>query len=573
MRFGVRNLNDFIKNNLVAVTITAAVLTRLIFIVYTHYTAEDAFITFQFSHRLAQGMGFVYNPGQPIYGTTTPLFTLLLAGWLKISSDPRLGAWMLDLAAFAGTMVFTSLSLEKLGVSKTRQCLVIVLFALSSRLWTADIGGMETPLLILLMAISWYAVACGSFVWAGIASGFLLWTRIDLGFWVLVLAFSAFRRNFKTGLLYSVITVGIYLPWLIYATIVFGSPIPNTIAAKAIAYSGVEYNNLYSHFMVLFRLFSLSDLAIEQFKLTNLISICMIAFMLWALFRQRREASILMLVLFIIIEGTVLVLYRTTYFLRYFVPLLWAFQVLAGLTLGELWDMAGERSLINGALLSVVFATALVSAISLILFYATPLPILESFLDFVLYIWLGFFVISGLVFSYKYYNKKPLLSPHVVKSILVAYLVVFTLLGFENAKLVRFLQANRHEASLTRIGLWLNQNTPVDATVMLEPLGYIGYYADRIMMDEVGLVTPEIVSLKAQGVRKTEEYYRILKPDYVVVHCDDSLIMQTKGSGVLVSEYGFQIAINPLDYDPSDDDHSAKGIFSRNACYEIWKRH
>ena len=45
---------------------------------------DDAMITFRVAENLAYGRGFVYNPGEYVQVTTTPLYTMLLAGgsWL-----------------------------------------------------------------------------------------------------------------------------------------------------------------------------------------------------------------------------------------------------------------------------------------------------------------------------------------------------------------------------------------------------------------------------------------------------------------------------------------------------------
>ena len=40
---------------------------------------DDAFITMRYAANLAAGKGFVYNAGQRVLGTTSPLFALLLA--------------------------------------------------------------------------------------------------------------------------------------------------------------------------------------------------------------------------------------------------------------------------------------------------------------------------------------------------------------------------------------------------------------------------------------------------------------------------------------------------------------
>ena len=46
-------------------------------------TIDDAYITFRYARNLAEGLGFVYNPGQSVLGTTTPSYTALMSlAWL-----------------------------------------------------------------------------------------------------------------------------------------------------------------------------------------------------------------------------------------------------------------------------------------------------------------------------------------------------------------------------------------------------------------------------------------------------------------------------------------------------------
>ena len=44
------------------------------------------------------------------------------------------------------------------------------------------------------------------------------------------------------------------------------------------------------------------------------------------------------------------------------------------------------------------------------------------------------------------------------------------------------------------IGRWLAANVKPHERVMLEPIGYIGYYSERRIIDDVGLVSPEVLS-------------------------------------------------------------------------------
>ncbi|MCB0084947.1 MAG: hypothetical protein KDE47_28600 [Caldilineaceae bacterium] len=40
---------------------------------------DDALITYRYAENIATGQGFAYNVGEQILGTSTPLYTLLIA--------------------------------------------------------------------------------------------------------------------------------------------------------------------------------------------------------------------------------------------------------------------------------------------------------------------------------------------------------------------------------------------------------------------------------------------------------------------------------------------------------------
>ena len=63
----------------IAVFITVILITLLIWR-YSAWYYDDPFITYRYSWNLIHGNGFVYNPGQRVLSTTTPFFTLFLAG-------------------------------------------------------------------------------------------------------------------------------------------------------------------------------------------------------------------------------------------------------------------------------------------------------------------------------------------------------------------------------------------------------------------------------------------------------------------------------------------------------------
>jgi hypothetical protein len=78
-------------------------------------------------------------------------------------------------------------------------------------------------------------------------------------------------------------------------------------------------------------------------------------------------------------------------------------------------------------------------------------------------------------------------------------------------------QIQRAEEKVRRqIGLWLREHTPADARVAMEPIGYIGYYSQRRILDLVGLVSPEMVPLNRRGAGWFAEMQRRFHPDYIV---------------------------------------------------------
>ena len=143
-----------------------------------------------------------------------------------------------------------------------------------------------------------------------------------------------------------------------------------------------------------------------------------------------------------------------------------------------------------------------------------------------------------------------------------------------NAHDLRRLQQVRNEASLRSIGLWLHQNTSPHTTVQLEPLGYIGYYSNRIMLDEVGLVTPQVIELKKRGITQPLSMIPYLSPDSLVIHCDDALSIEEEAGWQVQNlghEYHFAVRFDPLHFRTDQGLPEADQPLARASCYEVWQ--
>jgi hypothetical protein len=507
-------MQSSIKTSHLNITILALVVSGLLArtgrYLFTHYFLEDAFITFRFASQVAAGSGFVHNTGEKIYGSTTPLFTLLLAGWHYFTHGniPE-GAIILGLTASVGTLVCVWMALRRLGSTPAQQGFVIGMLALSNRIIFAGTDGMETSLVIFFMAASWWAYVEGRLTLAGILTGLLLWTRIDTFIWPLVLAFSAGKTSLRRTTQMLTICAVVYLPWLIFATLYFGSPIPHTIIAKWVAYIQIDPDPIISQIPIVLNYLAPFALSISFFGI-GILAWLTIAIMVWEDLHMAAEKTFRVLPYFTILEITRLVLTRATFFDHYLYPALWVSLLQLGLGLGRLWDSISP----NRRSLKAVFALTMV-------------------------------MFTGL------------------------NIIVFTY----SAVVSRDFQANRQDFSLKGVGLWLNQNTPSNSTVLLEPLGYIGYYADRKIYDEVGLISPGIVEMKRQGINDVYQYVTAYQIDYVVTHCDEGLAWKERserGEISFAKDFSLAAEFNPLGFDP--DINTPQDNTARDDCYEIWQR-
>lgn len=200
-------------------------------------TIDDAYITFRYARNVARGAGFVYNTGQHVLGTTTPLYTLLLAVLYRVSGvDFAQLALVVGASADAATTVLLFWLAMRIGLGRPWATLLATLFALSPLSITYDTGGMETSLFALLLVGSAAAELAGRPGLAGFCAGLAALTRPEgalMGALVLGRHIAARRLpplRAVAGFLAPV------MPWVLFAFWWFGSPIPQSMVAKVVAY-------------------------------------------------------------------------------------------------------------------------------------------------------------------------------------------------------------------------------------------------------------------------------------------------------------------------------------------------
>ncbi len=207
---------------------------------YSDYVFEDAYITLRFSQNLAGGEGLVFQPGEAILGTSTPLWALVLALCIGIGIPPEPAvdlcfAGSLGLLAWAGYQLLARAGLPRAGS----------LFALTTVAGFAQVHaywGMEAPLFVALLLLSWRFACDGRSLATGAALGAACLARYEgYAFAACLLPAYSLSRGWRPARCAGSMAGLVTALWLLGAWLFYGSPLPVTCAAKSTDSSATSY--------------------------------------------------------------------------------------------------------------------------------------------------------------------------------------------------------------------------------------------------------------------------------------------------------------------------------------------
>ncbi len=239
-------------------------------------TIDDAYITFRYAQNILGGNGFVFNSGEHVLGTTTPVYTLALVfiGQFFGGSDANFPQIAYIFNAILGG--FECVLLYYLGRhfgSKLAAIGTALVWSIAPYSVTFAVGGLETSLYVLLLTATVTLYLAKRFTFSALLAALSILTRPDALLLVLPLTadrlwqqatltldkdnlsnFTQSEKIFAKGntFLYEIVafTAPLIL-WSGFSLYYFGSPIPNSISAKSIAYllpSDAGFIRLLQHY-------------------------------------------------------------------------------------------------------------------------------------------------------------------------------------------------------------------------------------------------------------------------------------------------------------------------------------
>jgi hypothetical protein len=317
-----------------------------LYLIFIDWAYDDPFITYRYAANLAQGNGFVYNPGERVLSTTTPLFALFLAVLKPIWNDlPRLAILTGAFSIAAGGPLLWALS-RSWGTPLAGWTGLLLYPTFPLLLSTL---GSETPLYLALALAALVTYTRRRYPLTALLAAATILTRPD-GVLVAALLAGHFISRRKEPIPWEAVAVFVVplTAWAIFAFAYFGSPIPVTLAAKQGQFSLADTTGFWPGLLALAR----NYLALPHYTILGLL------FLVGVLSIVRRSLGWGLLALWTTLYTTGFTVLRVTSYFWYYAPLVPGLVGLSGVGISELHLRAARfrrpLSAVMGALLLVL---------------------------------------------------------------------------------------------------------------------------------------------------------------------------------------------------------------------------
>ncbi|MEN8006687.1 MAG: hypothetical protein ABFS42_06695 [Candidatus Krumholzibacteriota bacterium] len=452
------------------------------------YVTDDTFIHLRYLQNLLDRGEFSFNPGDPTYGATSPLWIFGLALLVKLGLGPMVAAWVLGAVSGLILILAADAVIERMTFAPHWKFALMLLVVSDVWFLRWAFSGMETPLATALLVVlllplvsrrtsgpMWHRYLAWG-VGAGLAGlvrpEYLVMVPLALPW---LLWFEYFRAGGMEGRsgrhqarphapVLACISgwLLVVLPWLVYAWFSFGRIVPETASAKSVGFS----LNPLVWFPYIYR--SVGILAVAQ--------------------------GIIWVGLFLLI---ILILRRHKY-LENFQTRDQAQEHHQVRRAGESgsekvgtgpWSIWGPVALV-GIMLTwavVLLGGLAVRQVWVISRYVSPLaPVILLALSVV-----AEWLMQGVAVTVAIRKTGRAIIFVSIVATLVLNWWVFTSQVLPHT---RQFPVGVRECYL-ELGDWLRSNTPEDAVVAALDIGALGFASDRTVLDLMGLVSPRIMEL------------------------------------------------------------------------------
>lgn len=218
----------------VAVLIGTGVALRVAFLLWSGGTmVDDAYITVRCAERMAAGDGLVYNVGERVLCVSSPLYSVIVAGLVRVFGSDGIGYAIgaMNIALFGLAAWWLAGALRASG--RWAMLLAIALFAVYLPFADNATTGMETSVFLAGMAGSLALLRLRRLGWLSLVLGLLILVRPEGILWALSVLGAALLLRVPIRPRVVLPFLAVCAAWLIISVAYYGSPLPNSVLAKS----------------------------------------------------------------------------------------------------------------------------------------------------------------------------------------------------------------------------------------------------------------------------------------------------------------------------------------------------
>jgi arabinofuranosyltransferase len=443
---------------------------------------DDSWIHLQFARNLLQGGGYAFVPGEPVSGSTAPLWTLTVMLLHALPWSPVVSVKAVGVLLLWGLGLLTAWTGRLSGLGRGAALGAGLVVVLTPRLLWGSLSGMEIGLYAALCTagvalhlrrsqlgesegLSVGATLCVGLATLARPECALLMPLILVDRWLRDGGGRPRREELRGWAVHLALFAVVVAPFVIFNLGLHGRPLPNTFYAKVGDYGLLgalqAFDLSRAARALLLRPVEQAHELIRFSAENHVLLTAAVPLGILSMVRRGRPGNpwllVLVLVSFPVVRG-ILAPYKGAVFQhgRYAAHLIPLLTVLGFLGLRVAWDALGEAGWRRR--------------------------------------WVAW---------------------------LTGGLMALNLLGLD-ARMARTYARNVDDIQSLHVaaGTWLEQNTPAEAVVATHDIGAIGYVSRRQVLDTVGLVTPEVLDYLRNAASVEEgvlAYLRAARPDYLVI--------------------------------------------------------
>ncbi len=413
------------------------------FSVYKEYCfpLDDPWIHLNFARNIAEYGSYSYYKNEMVTaGSTSPLYTLILAAGFLITKNEYLLSYALGILFFSLASIAIFLLSQNLFSENWLGIIAALIFAFDRWLNFFADSGMETSLYVLLLILVYYFYLKRRAVLFGFLLGMTMWVRPDAAAFIFAVIIdyiifanikqipgTKLQKFSKTELIKIISVFGIiilaYFGMNIYLS---GTLLPNTYAAKTIYYTA-EYRSRANF----------------------------LKYEVWGYFT---DSSYILLI----------------------VPFLFGL-------IKAIFDIVRKKY--NSILHALLFIFLLI----FLYWYKLPfaavkgrylIPVIPFYILISVYGVREFFRVISLF----------LMDKKIINTVCILYFaitVTYTISAYSNHKTDYSEQTHHISIRNLAVSKWLIENTPENSIIATHDIGAIGYYTRRKIVDVAGLVNPQ----------------------------------------------------------------------------------